>query len=179
MSSEEKGLPITPETRVAALLDAYPRLEETLVRLAPTFAKLRNPVLRRTVAKVTTLRQAAKVGGVSLGTLINTLRDAAGVTGPAIAEEEATAAAGAPAWFDESSVAERLDARPMIEAGERPMAPVLARLEHLAEGAVFELTTPFVPAPLMDMAVQKGFRVWHRQEGPEVVKTYFTRATSR
>ncbi|MHC4830644.1 MAG: DUF1858 domain-containing protein [Planctomycetota bacterium] len=45
------SLPITPETKVAQLLQHYPELEETLIAMAPAFKKLRNPVLRRSVAK--------------------------------------------------------------------------------------------------------------------------------
>lgn len=44
--------------RVAELLDAYPALEPVLVAQAPAFARLRNPVLRRTVARVATLEDA-------------------------------------------------------------------------------------------------------------------------
>ena len=42
------------------------------------FSALKNPVLRRTVAKVTTLRQAAKVGNVELTDMINRLREEVG-----------------------------------------------------------------------------------------------------
>ncbi|MDD4434532.1 MAG: DUF1858 domain-containing protein, partial [Parabacteroides sp.] len=48
--------------KVAELLNDYPEIEDTLLSLSPAFAKLRNPVLRKTVARVTTLQQAAKVG---------------------------------------------------------------------------------------------------------------------
>ena len=34
--------PITPQTKVAELLDAYPELEDVLVEMAPPFKKLRN-----------------------------------------------------------------------------------------------------------------------------------------
>lgn len=47
----EKKPAITPETRVGELLDAYPQLEEALIRMAPAFAKPKNPLLRRTVAR--------------------------------------------------------------------------------------------------------------------------------
>ena len=45
------SLPIGPETTIGALLEAYPELEGILVEMAPAFAKLRNPVVRRTVAQ--------------------------------------------------------------------------------------------------------------------------------
>ncbi len=49
---------ITPDLKLGDLLDAYPELEDVLIEIAPAFRKLRNPVLRRTVAKLTSLRQA-------------------------------------------------------------------------------------------------------------------------
>ena len=52
---------ITPETKVGALLDNYPDIEELLISLSPSFKKLRSPVLRKTVAKVANLRQVAQV----------------------------------------------------------------------------------------------------------------------
>ena len=76
------SLPIGPETMVGAMLEAYPELESVLVEMAPAFAKLRNPVVRRTVAKVATLEQAAKIGGVSLQTMILRLRSVTGQSAP-------------------------------------------------------------------------------------------------
>lgn len=69
---------IIPDMKVGELLRSYPKLEEELVAITPAFEKLRNPVLRRTVARITTLRQAASVGGVSLGEIIGRLRVSAG-----------------------------------------------------------------------------------------------------
>jgi hypothetical protein len=170
MSSEP--VDITPETRVGALLDAYPQLEETLVAMAPAFAKLRNPVLRKTVARVTTLRQAAKVGNVILGTLINTLREELGQTRRTF-DDESGSAEERPLWFDEKRIVETMDGRPMIEAGERPLDSVMSALGRLSKGEILELTTPFEPAPLIDMAKHKGFEVWSNEESSEVFKTYF------
>ena len=60
----QKELTITPDSKIGELLEAYPDLESTLLRLSPAFRHLKNPVLRRTVAKVASLRQVAAVGGV-------------------------------------------------------------------------------------------------------------------
>ncbi|WP_297095775.1 DUF1858 domain-containing protein [uncultured Draconibacterium sp.] len=54
---------ITPKTKIFDLLEAYPQLEDVLIRAAPPFKKLRNPVLRKTITKITTLSQAATIGG--------------------------------------------------------------------------------------------------------------------
>ena len=78
------SLPIGPETTVGAMLDAYPELESVLVEMAPAFAKLRNPAVRRTVAKVATLEQAARIGGISLPALILRLRNVTGQSVPCL-----------------------------------------------------------------------------------------------
>ena len=69
---------ITPETKVGELLTHYPELEELLLQFSPAFATLKNPILRRTVAQVTSLRQAAKVGNANIVEMVNSLRQAAG-----------------------------------------------------------------------------------------------------
>ena len=43
---------ISPKTKVGELLDAYPELESVLMEMSPAFEKLKNPILRRTVARV-------------------------------------------------------------------------------------------------------------------------------
>src|ERR1700693_259222 len=75
---DKKDIPILPATKVAALLDRYPELEDVLIALAPPFKKLKNPFLRKGVAKVASLRQAAVVGGMPVSELVNKLRAAIG-----------------------------------------------------------------------------------------------------
>ncbi len=72
--AENDSLLITPKTRVGELLDTYPQLEPVLLKLAPAFAKLKNPVLRKTIGKVATLQQAAAIGNIAVSEVINTLR---------------------------------------------------------------------------------------------------------
>ena len=74
---------ISPQTKVSQLLNAYPGLEDVLIAQAPIFAKLRNPVLRRTVARVATLEKAAAMAGIPVSSLVSALRKAAGHENPA------------------------------------------------------------------------------------------------
>jgi len=169
---------ITPDMKVGALLEAYPELEKVLIELAPVFAKLRNPVLRRTVAKVTTLRQAASVGGLSLGDMIGRLRSAAGCSDEWRDEDSDDAEAGRPAWMDTVRLQEVHDARQEIEADGHPLPTVLAALKELQPGEGYALVTPFTPAPMIDKARQLGFETWTEPLGPEEFRTVFRRPVS-
>jgi uncharacterized protein (DUF2249 family) len=174
--SDKKTLLITPQTRVGELLDAYPELEPVLIEAAPPFKKLRNPVLRRTVARVTSLSQAARVGNVSVIDLVQQLRRTIGQ--PEFVHESSDKAAvdtgAAPAWVDMIRVARVLDARPLIDAGQQPLGQVMRELSELEPGQIFELITPFEPAPLIDKATARGYRVWTLARSRDEYRTYFT-----
>lgn len=149
--------------KVSDLLDAYPQLEGTLLELSPAFSKLRNPILRRTVAKVTTLQQAAKVAGISPILLLETLRQAAGL--PIDNSNESidieNEQKNKPEWFGEMNITIRFDARPIIESGENPMQEIIRLSKELQNNQIMELTAPFKPVPIMDLLKSKGFEVWY------------------
>jgi hypothetical protein len=167
---------ITPDSKVGEMLERWPELEDVLVEISPHFRALRNPVLRRTVAKVATLRQVSSVSGVALGVLVSRLRAGAGLAAGEVEDEAGGAAPERPAWANERQVARTHDARAAIEAGEHPMPRVLADLAELADGEVYALVTPFVPAPLVDLARDKGFAAFSVTEGDALVRTYFRRS---
>ena len=175
-SEKEARLIIRPETKVGELLEAFPQLEELLIEIAPAFKKLRNPVLRRTVARVTSLRQAAKVGGVGIGEMINRLRRAAGQEAIDTLEDgSSTDGASGPGWLEERSVWKTLDARPLIESGQEPLGIVMRDLSDLPPEQVYELIAPFEPAPLIDKAKKRGLETYCACEADGSTRTYFTR----
>ena len=53
---ETPKLIISPKTKVLQLIEAYPQLEDMLIDYVPAFRKLKNPIMRNTVAKMTTLQ---------------------------------------------------------------------------------------------------------------------------
>ncbi len=164
-------LMITPQTRVGALLEAYPELESLLMEMSPAFSRLTHPVLRKTVARVATLQQAATVGGIPVQGMVLRLRQAVGqadpqepcVTGDAPAPGSISTQDIPPEWFGEASVVDRFDATPMIQSGDSPMGEILSRTSALGPGEMLELTTPFVPAPIIDVLDRNNFQCYTRK----------------
>jgi hypothetical protein len=163
---------ITPKTKVLDLIDAYPQLEAIVIEYAPAFEKLKNPVLRRTVAKIATLQQAAAIGNVKVGDLINRLRTEVGQDLFA-AESASTYATEAPDWFTADLVETEFDASQMLAAGEQPVNQVIADLRDLSEGKVFKLRAPFLPAPLIDKATSLGLAHWVEKGGDDDFAIFF------
>ncbi len=173
----DEPLQIQPSTKVAQLLDAYPELEEVLIRMAPPFKKLKNPILRKSVAKVATLQQVAIVGRLDLASMIDQLRQAVGLApiDPTEGPSEKDYLGAAPDWFDESCVATSIDDR-AGDSDEMAITRIIRAFKDLAEHQVIELTTTFLPAPGIDVARGRGLRTWTVQEQDELYKTYFTRS---
>jgi len=169
---EDIKLDITPKTLVGDLLKNYPQLEDKLIEIAPVFKKLKNPVLRRTVIKVTTLKQAAVVGGVSLSLLINELRKAAGLDDSEIEEDVFESVKPKPVWVEENKIVKEYDAREDLENGNHPAAKVTKDILELKENENYLLITPFVPAPLIKIMEDKGFETFTEKVEEEFVKTF-------
>lgn len=178
----EKELPIIPSTKVATLLDRYPEIEDVLIGIAPPFKKLKNPVLRRSVAKVASLRQVAAVGRVPVDDLVNRLRAAVGQEPIAVDDVGGTTDSyftGQPDWFDQTKVVSIIDERERGASDPDKMAitEVLPVATRLRQTEILEMTTTFLPAPGIDVMKGKGFLVWSVQEEPELIRTYFTKPT--
>lgn len=91
---------LNEKTSLYALLKEYPFLLDFLVRLSPEFEKLKNPVLRKTIARLATLRQVSEEGKIPLPELMARIeREIKEKTGQARAE---TLAAAAVEPFDRS-----------------------------------------------------------------------------
>lgn len=169
----ENELIITPKTKVLQLIEAYPQLEAVLIGYVPAFKKLQNPVLRKTVARIATLQQAAAIGNVKIEDLINKLRSEIGQD-LFNQKENNMYNTEKPGWFDESQIAAGLDARPILAAGEHPVNQVIADLKSLEQGKIYKLTAPFLPAPLIDKAASLNYDHWVTKQEDDSFVIYFS-----
>jgi hypothetical protein len=167
-----KNLIITPKTKVLQLIETYPQLEDVLIGYVPAFKKLKNPLLRNTVARITSLQQAASIGNVNIGDLINKLRKE---VGQEIITESMDTIYNTikPTWFDEQKIKQIFDVREMLAAGEHPVAQVMADLNVLPNNTIYKLIAPFLPAPLIDKATSLQVEHWIVKESAELYLIYF------
>jgi len=170
---ETKNLIITPRTKILDLIETYPQLEDLLIEYMPAFEKLKNPLLRRTVAKVATLQQAASMGKVNISDLIHVLRNSIGQEENTEMMEQQLYNYLKPEWFNESNVTKQFDVREMLEKGEHPVAQVLADLKELQDGQIYQLIAPFLTIPLIDKATGLNLSHWIDQKGDDLFYIYF------
>lgn len=175
--------------RIHAVLARDERLLEVLATASPTFEKLRNAALRKTMARLVTVEQAAKIAGLDANTLLDRLNRA--LENP----DEALAATATepPKKIDTASTpvpeallaipAEKVvdcDVRPDLRAGKEPFRRILDAARTTPDGGLLKVWAIFEPAPLYGVLGRQGFShfteriaeddwcVWfHRDGGPE------------
>lgn len=171
---ENHKLVISPRTKVLQLIEAYPQLEDVLIEYVPAFKKLKNPILRKTVAKIATLQQAATAGNVRVEDLINRLRKEVGQDSVELANE-VMYKTSQPDWFDQANIKSEFDVREMLNAGEQPVNQVISDLNQLKTDEIYKVIAPFVPAPLIDKALSLEIDHWVKKENEELFIIYFKR----
>ncbi len=170
---------ITPQTKINTLLTTYPELELFLMNLNPKYKKLKNPVLRRTVAKIATLSQVAKIGGYDVSELVNKLRAEVGqppLEGGEHEEETAeTDTAATPKWISQEPVVE-IDADRILSEQKNPLAEVTIALKSMQSGDVLVIKSDFLPSPLIDTFKKQGHDVYALEEDDTHYLTFIKKA---
>ena len=167
------AFPILPSTKVGALLDRYPELEDILIGLAPPFRKLKNPLLRKGIARVASLKHAAAVGGMPVNDLVNKLRAAVGQE--AIDSEDAGESlsyfSGQPEWFATAGIVTSIDER-AADPNQMPIVAVLQKTVRLQAGEILELVTTFLPAPGIEITKSTALQLSSLHQRPDFIRTH-------
>ncbi len=169
---ENSSLIITPKTKVQQLIEVYPQLEEVLTDYVPSFKKLKNPVLKRTVASVSTLQQMAGMSTVSVEDLINRMRKEVGQDNIKI-EKDMGYTTDKPEWFNEEKIVTEFDVRDILAAGEHPVNQVISEVAKLSSGDIYKVIAPFLPAPMIDKVTALDFKHWVVNESDNLYLIFF------
>lgn len=164
-------LDINLQTKVAEMLDHYPQLEEVLLELSPSFAKLKNPILRKTIARVATLKQISEIARLNPEELISTLRKKANLCPANTNTEESHKFLPQPEWVNEEIVIETFDVCPILNEGKSPMKQIIEKSQSLKAEQILKIVTPFVPVPIIDILKAKEYKYWSKSNN-NLIETY-------
>ena len=165
----------TPDTVVYDAIKADPATVDRLIAVSPTFRRLKNPVLRRVMGRLVTLRDAARIAGVSLDKMLTAVNQAPW-TGTD-AEDAAVLPDGsdAPDWLDQVDTAKqrRFDARPLLAKGKEPLGAIMRQAAKVRAGGFLILDAPFDPAPLRRVLARKDFVSYSTEMAADHWRTWF------
>jgi hypothetical protein len=169
----DNGIDITPAVTVHNLLEAFPQLEEVLIGIAPPFKKLKNPFLRKSVAKVATIKHISAVGRVPLDELIDTLRKAVGQSPSSHTYDDEEYFLDQPDWFSQDRIAVSIDEEKVEDKDHMTLVSILKVAKDVEKGDIIELVTTFLPAPGIDLMKSKGYSAWTRKAEGNLIQSYF------
>ncbi|KYJ86811.1 DUF1858 domain-containing protein [Sulfurovum riftiae] len=163
---------ITLETKISDLLNDYEGMKDILIEINPKFKKLNNPVLRRTVAKLAGVKQAAIVGGMDPADLLNQLRKAVGQTPvDMVSTEGKSEVKETPEWILQDAK-QTLNANEILDQEHNPLAELRKALKAIDKDEVIIIEADFRPEPLIDEMLKAGHDVFTREIEEDHFITY-------
>ena len=163
---------ITMSTTVAELLNEYEGMKDILIEINPRFKKLNNPVLRRTLAKVATVKQAAIVGGMKPTELLNKLRQKVGQKPLDVDKSMDKLDIDLDDDIALIPPKETIDANQLLSEDKNPLAIVFNKLKSYNSGEVIKITSDFKPEPLIEEFIKKGHKVFCKELSETEFETY-------
>jgi TusA-related sulfurtransferase len=154
--------PIQLTDRISAVLGRDPRMLGVLLACSPAFGHLRNPLLRKTMARLATVEHAARVAQIDPQVLLARLNAAlAGESVPdaPIRRLDAPAEPARPDVLARLSPDEivECDVREDLRAGREPLNRILTAARTVSDGQALRLRANFEPVPLYPVLARKGF----------------------
>jgi uncharacterized protein (DUF2249 family) len=163
---------------VGAVLARDERLLDVFVAFSPVFEKLRNPAMRKTMARLVTIEQAARIAGVAANELVARLNAAlSGREAPTTIEHETTSLPPIPLALT-SLPADRVvdcDVREDLRAGIEPFQRIFAAARALPVGSALRVRAIFEPAPLYAVLARQGLAHATERLAPDDWRVWFYR----
>jgi uncharacterized protein (DUF2249 family) len=160
MIDARPALPVTASDRVSDVLARDESLIDVFVQQAPHFTKLRNRAMRKVMARLLTVEQAARTANVSPDHLVSELNAALGIgvgspvpvspTPPRLDDDS-------PAVHPASANVIEIDVREDLRSGREPFSRIMNAVSALAANDVLHLRAIFEPAPLFTVLGNRGF----------------------
>ena len=201
MTASGSTVPVAPTDRVSDVIARDEALVDVFVRAAPHFSKLRNRAMRRIMARLITVEQAARTAGIAPDKLVRDLNAALGfaegaddVPGSALSSQAATgggtpepggrnqpgsgvregADAASPTRPADAPVSE-VDVREDLRSGNEPFSKIMAAVAALGEHEILRLRTTFEPVPLFTVLGKRGFVHESEEHGADDWSVWFWR----
>lgn len=169
-------LQIDRHTTIKELLDVdQDAVIAALTALNRNFSRLKNPMLRKILAKRVSVADACAIAGCSIPDFFRSMQ----AIGFSLSDTRHDAPESHESSFrqpDPDSIVE-LDVRPTLAGGKDPLKQILQQVDKLKETEVLKLTNSFEPLPLITLLSKQGFNFHVEHISKEVVVTWFFRST--
>lgn len=170
----EQPLLIDRSTTIKQLLDfKQEEVIAALVKLNKNFSKLRNPVLRKILARRVSIADACKIAGCNIHEFLRTMENigfqlhASSTDSLPLKTQDFQAPA--------AEVTIELDVRPVLAENKDPLKLIMLKANELQSGQYLKIINTFEPLPLINLLSGKGFSAHTQFISRDLVHTFFHR----
>jgi len=162
---------ITKDTKISRLLKEDDDMLDLIVSISPVFRKLSNPFFRRNIAPRVTVKDAARIGGITPNAFLRRLAEA-GYEVELDPDEQVDVIPKKCDLLQRYRI-RTIDVRPLLAKGEDPFMLLKKELDTLAEDEALEVLLDFEPFPLIELFSRDGFEHCTRCDRDGTVHTFF------
>ena len=168
----KKEFIITPKTKIFDIIIKYPEVEDFLIELVPSFEKLKNPILRNTIASVASIEQAAIIGGMEIELLIGILSKKLNLKREITIPEELKDSSN---WnLSNYIILQKINVEDITNKGAKSLLVILDELKNLMKNEIIILDSNFYPDTLINKAIEAGFDVLIKENLDYSYTIYFS-----
>ncbi len=150
---------IDENTKISKIINDMPAAIDAIVSISKHFEKLRIPILRKTLASRVTIKQASKIGGVSVTDFYEKLQP----LGFTFKRNETEI--NRENNINETTSAEKLnfektidlDVRGILKQNKDPFNDIMSALQTLPFDYALNIINTFEPIPLINILSKKGY----------------------
>lgn len=168
---------IDENTKISKIINENPASIDAIANLSSHFKKLHNPILRKVLASRVSVKDAAKIGGVSTNDFLKKLEGLGFKVEFRSDEAELNKITSIESELRDTDQIS-LDVRPIIASGADPFQKIMQAVNALNEGQTLSIINVFEPLPLISVMENKGFQSWTRQVAPDEYHTFFKKNLS-
>ena len=163
---------IDANTKISKILKEKPEAIDIIASISPKFEKLKNPILRRSLATRVSVKDAAKIGKVDVNNFLKSLEKAGFEITAYVPEKKDNKLNLLPPDFSKREII-KLDVRPIIADGKDPFGYITKVAKKIKPEQILLIINDFEPIPLIDFLIGKNFIHWMKQDEEGNYLTYF------
>ncbi len=163
---------VTANTKISKILNAQPEAIDIISGINKNFRKLQNPILRRSLATRVSVKDAAKIGKISVTDFLKELEKAGFEVDYSVNEQAEKDIYIMPPDFSNREIV-TLDVRPIITEGKDPFGYINKAAKSIKPEQILLIINDFEPIPLIDYLIGKNFVHWMKQDDEGNYLTYF------
>ncbi|MFN8231228.1 MAG: DUF2249 domain-containing protein [Bacteroidia bacterium] len=163
---------INENTKISTIIAHNPDAIEKIVSIAKHFEKLRIPVLRKVLASRVSIKQAAKIGGVTVQDFFDKLSTIGFVCTKLNKTDNLTNINKHEQHFISENIIE-LDVREMLQNNIDPFNKIMKLTKNFPLKSTLKIINTFEPTPLIAILEKKDFNYKVEHVSANLVNTYF------